>query len=108
MSCDSPLFRSSLNYDRETNVRAQLENVIRQCFRKNQAIRRQLDAPLVKERVAYLQSQLEKGVGPKSVRYTAELLLHVIRVLAIATPRQISKIELQEAGTIWAQETLTH
>jgi Enoyl-(Acyl carrier protein) reductase len=102
------LARSSLSHDRETNVRAQLESVIRHCFRTNKAIRRHLDAPLVNERVTYLQSRLERGVGQKSTKDTAELLLHVISQLAIATPRQISRSELLEAGTIWAQQTLTH
>jgi integrase/recombinase XerD len=86
-------------------VTAQLEGVLRHCFRRHTAIRRHLDAPLVRERVAYLQFQLERGVRPKSVGDTAALLLHVVRLLAMETPRYISRSELKQAGNIWAQET---
>lgn len=84
------------------------EDVFRHCLRRHAAIRRHLDAPLVRERVVYLRSQLERGIRPQSVRDTAEILLHVIRLLEIVTIRHISENELKEAGNRWAQEKLKH
>jgi len=77
-------------------------------FRRKSAILHHLDAPLLKERDAYLQYQLQRGRRPKTLADTSELLLHVIRVMKIEEPRAVRMAEIRQASESWVQENLKH
>jgi hypothetical protein len=77
-------------------------------FARKDAIKRHREALFLSERETFLRRLLEKGRHPKTVCDTAELLLHVIRVMKIAKRRDVSQVEIREAGRRWACESLSH
>lgn len=69
---------------------------------------RHLQAPLLTEREEYLSHLFRQGHELRYLRYKACLLLQVIRLLGISTPRRISLPELERAATSWANDTEFH
>jgi integrase/recombinase XerD len=87
---------------------ARSTGLFERLFRRKCAIMRHLDAPLLLEREAYLRYQMQRGRHSKTLCDTAELLLHVIRVMDLPKQRGVSLCEIQRASEHWAQEYLAH
>lgn len=82
--------------------------IIESLFKQNHAVERHLQAKFLNEREAYLRQLLEQGLRQSTLLTTAQLLLHVIRIMEFNEPRYIDKLELEEAARRWAQEQLAH
>jgi integrase/recombinase XerD len=50
---------------------------------------RQRAAPLLKEREQYLSYMLDQGVSKQRVRTIASMLLHIIRLMELNSPRTV-------------------
>lgn len=69
---------------------------------------RHLQAPLLSEREDYLSHLSRGGLEISSLRFKASLLLHVLRLLSISTPRQVTLDEVREAASAWAKDSTFH
>ncbi len=69
---------------------------------------RQLEAPLLPEREQYMTYLLRRGHSQGSVRNVATVLLHVIRVMELASPRSMEINEIAMAAERWAREDEPH
>jgi hypothetical protein len=77
-------------------------------FRTRYAVHHHKSAPLAMERQSYLHHLITQKMCHKGLKDTAALLLHVIRVLKITTPRMIRTSEITTAAKDWAKEHLAH
>src|ERR1700754_1773109 len=66
---------------------------------------RQRIAPLLKEREEYLRYLLQQGVGISRLRTVAAMLLNIVRLFDLQSPRLISKAEIRETGLRWLNDT---
>ena len=77
-------------------------------FRTKYAVSHHRAAPLASERECYMQHLINQKMSHKGLRDTAALLLHVVRVLEITTPRTVHASEIKAAAKDWANESLAH
>ncbi len=81
-----------------------LENLFSQ-----QSVRsKQLMAPLLREREQYLVHLLSQEVSTPRVRDIASMLLHVIRLLKLDSPRIVHIEEIRDAAARWVHEVDPH
>jgi site-specific recombinase XerD len=66
---------------------------------------RQRSAPLLKEREQYLSYMIDQGVSKQRVRTIASMLLHIIRLMELSSPRSVDMIEIQRASQLWLTDT---
>jgi len=73
-------------------------------FERKHAITRHLSAPLLKERIAYLQYWAENGAVLSTLRFTAQYLLLIIDYLKLDSKNRgmISIAEIEKAALKWA------
>ncbi len=84
------------------NPRAQTEaSLIERLFRRNDARKRHMNAPLLQEREEYLMSLMHQGSIQKRVRQVAGALLRVIQVMDISSLRLVEPSEIEAAGERW-------
>src|SRR5579859_528026 len=60
-------------------------------------------APLCEEREAFLSHLHQMGASYRELRLVAGYLLHIIRILDLASLRAVSEQEIQAAGDRWAR-----
>lgn len=69
------------------------------------AIEKHKAAPLCAERERFLVHRRAQGMCRKNVRGLASTLLHVVRLLNLVVPRQVTLAEIERAGDSWAADT---
>jgi len=82
--------------------------MIESLFSWESVRRKQLAAPLLNERERYLSHMLSQGISVQRVRTVAILLLHIIRLVELNSPRIVDKVEIQRASQRWAADTENH
>jgi integrase/recombinase XerD len=63
--------------------------------------KRQLEAPLLREREQYFLYLLERGTSKHAVRALATMLLHIIRLMDINLLRRVDLAEIERASLQW-------
>ena len=76
-------------------------DTVRGLYSKPSFLRRQLDAPLLKEREEYLWSLLQSGTSRDRVRTVAIRLANGVRLLRLKRLRAITPTELEKVKTLW-------
>jgi integrase/recombinase XerD len=71
-------------------------------------LNRHRQAPLLKEREAFLSHLLQQGTSPKALRNLSGELLPVMRLLKLTELRDVSLEEIQRAALCWAREQRTN
>ncbi len=71
-------------------------------FEKNNAFQRHFNAPLLKERLLYLQKWVDEGATLHTLRFIAYYLLAIIDYLKLDKMRMIHPEEIQQAAEKWA------
>lgn len=71
-------------------------------FKKNNAFQRHLNAPLLKERLMYLQKWTDEGATLHNLRFIAYYLLAIIGYLKLDKTRMIYPEEIKKAAEKWA------
>ena len=72
------------------------------------ASKRYQEAPLYRERAAFLDYRLSIGINHRVVRSSAATLLHVVRVLGLNQARSVSRTEVHDGGRVYAADTALH
>jgi site-specific recombinase XerD len=67
------------------------------------SIRRHRQAPLLREREAFLDHLQRQGTSPKALKNLAGQLLHIIRFLKLEKMRDVSLEEIQRASVCWVR-----
>ena len=68
------------------------------------ALNRHRDAPLLEERLAFLEYLQERGTSRAALRNVSGQLLHVIDLLKLETLRDVSVGEVKEASRRWGEQ----
>lgn len=71
-------------------------------------LNRHRQAPLLKEREAFLSHLQQQGTSPKALRNLSGELLPVMRLLKLTELRDVSLEEIQRAALCWAREQRTN
>lgn len=71
-------------------------------------LNRHRQAPLLKEREAFLSHLQQQGTSPKALRNLSGELLPVMRLLKLTEMRDVSLEEIQRAALCWAREQRTN
>ena len=71
-------------------------------------LNRHRQAPLLKEREAFLSHLQQPGTSPKALRNLSGELLPVMRLLKLTEMRDVSLEEIQRAALCWAREQRTN
>jgi integrase/recombinase XerD len=74
-------------------------------FERRHALRRHINAPLLKERLLYLQKWADGGATTNTLRHIAHYLLAVIDFLKLDKKESASPKEIQKAAEKWAART---
>jgi integrase/recombinase XerD len=90
------------------NLTLQSTGTIDRLFKTTRSAQCHRSAPLFNGRDAYLHELVGEGRTRKAVVDTASLLLHVVRVLNLVSPRAVSRFEIKLAAQSWAKEALPH
>jgi integrase/recombinase XerD len=69
---------------------------------------RHFTAPFLKEREEYISYLLRQGHTQGGVRAKASLLLQVIRLMEISSPRMVDLVEISRAAKSWAEDQEFH
>jgi integrase/recombinase XerD len=69
---------------------------------------RHFAAPFLKEREEYISYLLRQGHTQRGVRAKASLLLQVIRLMEISSPRMVDLVEISRAAKSWAEDQEFH
>ena len=65
---------------------------------------RQREAPLLQEREAFLAYLYRQQIPLKRLRSIASMLLHIMRLLDLKTPRTLSPFEIRQAAHLWLSD----
>lgn len=71
-------------------------------FKKQYSVHKHLHAPLLDERLKYLQYYCERGVSLAYLRQVAQYLLKIIELLSLKTHGTVSIKEIERAAVKWA------
>ena len=74
-----------------------------QIFERSDALRRQLAAPLLEERMAYLRHRADGGAPRGSLRYFAQFLLVITKYLHLQSNGSITVTQIKQAAAQWAR-----
>lgn len=69
---------------------------------------KQLEAPLLKEREQYLSHLLSQEVSTARVKTVASMMLHIVRLLDLDSPRIVSAEEIRQAARRWIVDVDSH
>lgn len=81
-----------------------LEQIIERSYYRQ----KHLDAPLLEERISYLQHWIEKGRAKNTLKSIANYLLRIIEFLNLTSPRIVTLKEIEEAANAWASHQSNH
>jgi integrase/recombinase XerD len=82
--------------------------MIEKLFSFPSVLRRQLGAPLLRERNQYLTFLLNQGVSKERLRTIATMLLHVIRLMELDCMRGVELSEIVQGSQLWIKDTDCH
>jgi integrase/recombinase XerD len=82
--------------------------VIERIFNWSRVRQAQLTAPVLAEREQYLAYLLENGVSRPSVRSTACILMHLVRLLDLHSMRAVHISEIEQASARWIVDPSAH
>jgi integrase/recombinase XerD len=82
--------------------------IFESLFTVGNAIEHHMATPLFAERAKYLRHLAERGMQRKTIRDTAALLLHAIRLLTPKENSETSEAEIRHASMLWSREALAH
>ena len=82
--------------------------MIESLFSKQNVRSKQLTAPLLREREEYLVRLLSQEVSTTRVRDIASMLLHVVRLLKLDSPRIVHIEEIRDAAARWVHDVDPH
>ncbi len=77
-------------------------------FERRKALQRHINAPLLEERVTYLQKWADDGATLNTLRFIAHYLLGIIEHLKLHKKEMITPEEIQKAADKWAARTTGH
>ncbi|MDE0263301.1 MAG: site-specific integrase [Bryobacterales bacterium] len=75
--------------------------MIKQLFKRGDAVRRQVAAPLVSSRIAYLKHCAERGAKPSTLGNVARTLVAVAQYLGLGEQGTVRLSELEAAAERW-------
>ena len=75
-------------------------------FERKKALQRHVNAPLLEERLAYLQKWADDGAALHTLRVIAQYLLIIIDYLKVHQKKVIALREIQKAADKWAARTI--
>lgn len=78
--------------------------IFNKLFKRGAAKRKMVNAPLLKERIEYLEHFERLGASDQTLKVIAEYELHTIKYLSIEQLRVISIEEIAQASKVWASE----
>lgn len=78
--------------------------IFNELFKRAYTQKKMVTAPLLEERVEYLQYWKDNGAARNTLRIIAEYELHIIKYLSITHLRAIGFGEIRKASQIWAKE----
>src|SRR5580704_16136431 len=79
-------------------------SIIESIFKYTMLRKRQLEAPLLRERELFLLHMLEQGTSRRAVRALATMLLHIVRLLDFNALRAIDLLEIEQASLRWMSD----
>jgi integrase/recombinase XerD len=79
-----------------------------QLFERHHALRRHISAPLLQERVLYLQYWADNGARDCTLRRIAQYLLVIMDYLHFFSLRTIPMKEIEHAAELWARNEAVH
>jgi integrase/recombinase XerD len=82
--------------------------MIERIFRFPSILRKQLEAPLLKERNQYLTFLLNQGVSAHRLRTVATMLLHIIRLMELDCMRCVELAEIRRGSQLWIRDPDSH
>lgn len=82
--------------------------IFNRIFERRKALQNHVNAPLLEERVRYLQKWADNGATLSTLRYIAHYLLGIIDYLKLETKEVITPKEIQEAADRWAGRSTGH
>jgi len=77
--------------------------VLNKIFKRRIALQRHANAPLLKERITYLQYWVDNGAVNNSLRRVSQYLLVVMEYLNFYQLRTVSITEIEKAAAYWAK-----
>jgi integrase/recombinase XerD len=77
-------------------------------FERRKALQRHINAPLLEERLMYLQKWADDGATLNTLRFIAHYLLAIIDFLKLHKKKVITLKEIQKAANKWATRTTGH
>jgi integrase/recombinase XerD len=80
------------------------DSIVESIFEHNMLRKRQLEAPLLRERELFLTHMLEQGTSKRAVRSLATMLLHIVRLLDCSALRKIDLPEIDRASLLWTSD----
>ena len=83
-------------------------DIIERIFNWSRVRHAQLMAPVLAEREQYLAYLLENGVSRPSVRSTACILMHLVRLLDLHSMRAVHISEIEQASARWIVDPSAH
>lgn len=79
----------------------QKEELLEELYKTSQALHRHLKAPLLQERISYLEYLKSSGKGINQLKCNASYLLHITEILNLQNSRIITNEELYDAAYKW-------
>lgn len=84
-------------------LKEDLVPIFNELFEKAHTRKIMSTAPLLKERVEYLEYWKEQGAKRNTLKIYAEYELHIIKYLSLEMPRSISMREIYVAAKLWSK-----
>lgn len=94
--------------DRLATLEEETEPLITKIFERGGILKRHATAPLLKERLLYLQFWHENGAPIGTLRHIAQYLLRVIEYLNLENKKTITIDEIRKAAHAWSRDQANH
>jgi len=82
--------------------------LLNNIFERKKALQHQVNAPLLEERLAYLQKWADSGATHGTLRFLSHYLLAIVEYLKLDKKDEISSKEVQKAAEKWANRSTGH
>lgn len=77
-------------------------------FKRSYYVQRHASAPLLKERVAYLQYWFDCGTSVHTIRSVAQYLLRIVEFLHLERYKAIAFSDIEKSSNRWAKYQYNH
>lgn len=82
--------------------------LLNKIFERRKALQHQVNAPLLEERLMYLQKWHDSGASLGTLRFLSHYLLAIMKYLKLDQKKTISHEEIQKAAKKWANRSTGH